>query len=372
MSATSRDVARLAGVAQSTVSYVLNGRRPVSADTRRRVEDAIRELGFQPHAGARALVSRRTRVIGLVVPFGTAGDPAGLIPFLDTITTCARERDHDVLLVTADEGADGLRRLAGRALCDAVVLMGIEADDERIPVAAALRVPVVTIGVPDVPSELHCVDLDFSMAGRLAVEELAACGLRRVVLLGHAESEVARGLNYVARFARGAERAAAVAGLGFRSVSPLEPEHGPVTEEVRRQLADTEGPVGFVVAGHRALPHVLAALRALGRVPGEDAAVVALCTDERAVAEPSEPSNVSTEPREVSRRAMDLLFRLLDKEGAGASSTVELVAPRLTRRATTAVPDTSTTVTTVTSTVPDTNTPGTSPTPGPTVTSSSP
>ena len=112
---TSKDVARVAGVSQSTVSYVMSGRRPISEQTRRRVEAAIQQLTYQPNAGARALASQRTQVIGLVVPFEPNDDTTGLLPFIETIAACAREQDHDVLLVTADEGAAGLRRLAADA-----------------------------------------------------------------------------------------------------------------------------------------------------------------------------------------------------------------------------------------------------------------
>ena len=66
--ATIADVAKAAGVSSSTVSYVLSGKRPISQATRHRVEKAIRDLGFSPHAGARALASSRTNVLGLVVP----------------------------------------------------------------------------------------------------------------------------------------------------------------------------------------------------------------------------------------------------------------------------------------------------------------
>ena len=55
--ATIADVASHAGVSMSTVSYVLSGKRPISEETRQRVEEAIRELGYRPHAGARALAS---------------------------------------------------------------------------------------------------------------------------------------------------------------------------------------------------------------------------------------------------------------------------------------------------------------------------
>ena len=52
--ATIDDVARVAGVSVSTVSYTFSGKRPISAETRARVERAVRELDYRPHAGARA------------------------------------------------------------------------------------------------------------------------------------------------------------------------------------------------------------------------------------------------------------------------------------------------------------------------------
>ena len=102
---TSKDVARVAGVAQSTVSYVLTGKRSISDETRRRVQDAINQLTYQPNAGARALASRRTNVIGVVLPSLSPGaDSVGLLPFMETITSLARAHDYDVLLAASDEG----------------------------------------------------------------------------------------------------------------------------------------------------------------------------------------------------------------------------------------------------------------------------
>src|SRR5580765_4241274 len=168
----------------------MSGERPISEATRTRVLDAIEALTYQPNAGARALASQRTRVVGLmVVPVhgpGLDGVPdAGALPFIETIASSAREHDHYLLLVTADEGSAGLRRLAGRSLCDAIVLMDVEARDERVPVAAALPVPVVLIGVPSDPAGLHCVDEDFASGAQLAVDELAATGHERLAVLGY-------------------------------------------------------------------------------------------------------------------------------------------------------------------------------------------
>ncbi|WP_433871919.1 LacI family DNA-binding transcriptional regulator [Saccharopolyspora sp. CA-218241] len=64
---TSRDVARLAGVSQMTVSRVLQGSTKVAADTRDRVLAAMRESGYQPNAAARTMRTRRTATIGVVV-----------------------------------------------------------------------------------------------------------------------------------------------------------------------------------------------------------------------------------------------------------------------------------------------------------------
>ena len=336
--ATSRDVARLAGVSQSTVSYVMSGRRSISTETRRRVEAAIDELAFQPNAGARALKSQRTQVIGLVVPFGPSVDVTGMLPFIETITTCAREEDYDVLLVTGGEGSAGLTRLAARSLCDAVVLMDIEARDARIPVAASLAVPVILIGVPEDPAGLPCVDLDFELAGRMAVDELAGTAHDRAVLVGQTPQMVARDVNFVRRFERGAVAAAATHGIQCDLVGPV--ERGPLgaAAAVDRGLAGGGDRVGFVVPHSPAVQPILHALLARGVVPGRDVSVVGLCTDVMAEASTPPVTNVSLEPRDVSRRAMRTLFRLLDRGQEAPSATVDLVSPRLTRRQTTLPP----------------------------------
>ncbi|MHA6628808.1 LacI family DNA-binding transcriptional regulator [Pseudonocardia sichuanensis] len=332
---TSRDVARAAGVSQSTVSYVMSGRRSISEETRRRVLAAIEELTYQPNAGARALASQRTQVIGLVVRFRPGADTTGLLPFIETIAGCARAEDHDVLLVTADEGSEGLTRLAGRALCDAIVMMDIEAADPRIPVAAALRVPVILIGVPDDNAGLHCVDVDFAAAGRLAVGEAAAAGHERIVVIGHAPDVVTRGINFVHRFEEGAAEAARSHGVALEMVSPVEPNRAGAEAAVAEALHRGGPRTGLVVPNSPAVQPVLQALLDRRLVPGRDVTLVGLCTD--AVAEASTPAvtNVSLEPRDVSRRAMQILFRLLDRAAEPPAELVELIPPRLTRRETT-------------------------------------
>lgn len=337
---TSKDVARLAGVSQSTVSYVMTGKRPISEETRQRVLSTIERLTYEPNAGARALASQRTRVIGLVVPFREVADRA-VLPFIETTTSLARAHDHEVLLVTSDEGSAGLRRVAGRSLCDAIVLMDIEARDDRIPVAASLPVPVILIGVPEDPAGLHCVDLDFELAARMAVEELAETGHDRLIFIGYPAETLDRDLNFVRRFLDSARATADRHGLPYELIGPVEPGRAGARAAVERVLAGhAEGRLGVVLPNSPSYQPMLSALEARGVVPGRGVSVIALCAD--AVAEELEPpvTNVSLEPRDVVRRAMRTLFWLLEPTIEGPPPAIELVPPRLTRRETVMAPQT--------------------------------
>lgn len=332
---TSKDVARIAGVSQSTVSYVMTGKRPISERTRRRVLDAMEQLTYEPHSSARALAGRRTQVVGLVVPFGGEGDTAGLLPFIETIAGSARAHDHEVLLVTADEGSAGLRRLAGRALCDAIILMDIKEHDDRVPVAAALSVPVVLIGVPADPAGLYCVDLDFEAAARMAVDELADTRHDEIVVVGYTASAMERGLNFAVRVLRSVRRQAQARGLPLTMIEPVEPGQEAAAVVADQLLSRRNGGrLGVVVPYGHAIVPLLHALRRRGVVPGRDLSVIGISTDR--AAEQSDPpyTNVSEEPRDVSRRAMETLFWLLDPGSGLDRPAIDLVAPRLTRRAT--------------------------------------
>lgn len=65
---TMKDVAKLAGVTQPTVSYVINGTATISDDVKERVNQAIQQLGYKPNYNAIALKTKRSRVIGIIIP----------------------------------------------------------------------------------------------------------------------------------------------------------------------------------------------------------------------------------------------------------------------------------------------------------------
>lgn len=142
---------------------------------------------------------------------------------------------------------------------------------------------------------------------------------------------VDRDLNYVRRFQRGAATAVRRHGLAH---SVVDPGTAPIGDAVDRALTGGGRP-GIVVPSSHAIGPVLHALAERGVVPGRDLSLIGLCTDAAAQAHTPAVTNVSEEPRDVSRRAMQILFQLLDRDGEPPAELVELITPRLTRRATT-------------------------------------
>jgi DNA-binding LacI/PurR family transcriptional regulator len=106
------EVAEAAGVSISTVSYALSGKRPVAPDTRRRIEDAVRDLGYSPNAGARMLAGRRTNIFALTEPLRRDTHAPTHMSFVLATAVAARRANYDILLLTDEEAQAGMRRVA--------------------------------------------------------------------------------------------------------------------------------------------------------------------------------------------------------------------------------------------------------------------
>lgn len=327
---TSKDVARLAGVSQSTVSYVMSGKRSISAETLRRVEEAMAALNYQPHAGARALAGSRTNTIAIVMPFVSDYVAGQLMEFVEEFVLAARRHDHDVLLVTAEEGIEGLRRIAGGNRCDAAVVMQVTARDERADLARSLDFPVVFFGVPDDPSGLACVDFDFEAAGRLLVEELVLHGSSRIDVLGWNADATAREYSYIVRFVRGVEGAASSHDVTLRW--HREPASDSFVAALDSAPARDGHRGGVVLAS--GLSGGMRAIAARGLVPGRELGVAALCSVTEAIDQVVPLTAVSLPAREVSRAVADRLFGLLQQDRPDQGG-VDVVPAALIRRAST-------------------------------------
>jgi len=194
------DVARVAGVSISTVSYALSGKRPIAEATKTRIAEAVHELGYRPNAGARMLAGSRTNILALTAPMHEDTHPPALMAFVLAVVTAARSYDYDVLLLTEGEATTGLRRVASSSLVDGIVMLDVTTDDERTTVIRELGLPSVLIGIPGDAAGLTCVDLDFEAAARLSLTHLVDLGHTSIGLMGHADILYGRGSNYAPRF----------------------------------------------------------------------------------------------------------------------------------------------------------------------------
>ena len=331
--ATINDVARAAGVSTSTVSYVLSGKRPISALTRQRVERSIRKLGYRPHAVARALASSRTNVLALMAPLRVDVNVSVIMQFVTGVVTGARMFEHDVLLLTQDDAA-GIERVADGSMVDALIMMDIEADDPRVPVLAGLRQPAVLIGLPSNAEGLSCVDLDFEAAGRTAVRHLAQLGHRQVALIGSSRAVLERHTSYADRMLRGFT--AQTAALGIEGLDePCESSHAGAIAAVDRVLARNPAITGLIVHNEVALPAVVATLRGRGRSVPDDVSVVAVCPQDVAVGQPLPLTSVDIPATAIGRIAVEMALARVD---GNQPAETRLLAPVLIERLSTAPP----------------------------------
>ncbi|MDH2416228.1 LacI family DNA-binding transcriptional regulator [Nocardioides sp. CER19] len=325
------DVAKAAGVSASTVSYVLSGKRTISKETADRVHRAIREMDYRPNAGARALASARTNIIGLVVPLRAGQNVPVVMEFVAAVVTRARSHDHDVLLLTQDEGVDGLRRVAASALVDALIVMDVQAKDPRLTALRSLDTPAVLIGVPERSTGLSAVDLDFAAAGSRAIEHLAELGHRRIGFIGQPPKVYERGTGYAERLLTGLHTAAAEHDVTL-SVAPCESSMAGLRASVTQLLDEQPGLTALIVHNESVLPALREVLLERERRLPDDVAVVAICPDDMASSHGIDYTNIAIPADELGTAAVDMVMSRLPGKN---SAETRLLAPDLTVRDTT-------------------------------------
>lgn len=183
------DVARLAGVSHQTVSRVLNGLPNVRPATRERVEQAIAQLRYSPSPAARALVTRRTRTIGLVTPSIADHGPASIAMHFGIAARAAR---YSVDAVSVpDEDPDAVRAAIENLLrqrVDAIVVVVVDIGVLETIRGYELAIPLVASASQPRRSP-RVVSLDQYRGARAAVRHLAELGHTQILhLAGPARS----------------------------------------------------------------------------------------------------------------------------------------------------------------------------------------
>src|ERR1700759_2228223 len=210
---TMGEVARLAGVSSSTVSYALTGARPISQATRDRIRHAMDDLGYTPNAFARGLKSKRSKILALLFP--RYGRDLGLssMEYILGASDHAQDRGYHLLLWTTDADAlDDLAQLAGQGLVDGVLMMEVRLQDPRISVLRKAGLTFAMIGRTSDQTGIDFADTDFDHCARGAVQHLTSLGHRHLGFVNLSEQAVESGRANAVRLHAGVMRAVEEAG----------------------------------------------------------------------------------------------------------------------------------------------------------------
>jgi LacI family transcriptional regulator len=188
---TSLDVAKAAGVSRTTVSLVLNEVRgiQISEGTRHRVIEAAQELGYVPNAAARALVSSRAQIVGLVLTRSThhIASDSFLTQILDGLIESVRAQGMRLLIdiIEPEHQKEAYLQLVRSKHIDGMILSGPRVDDEALQALTDDGFPTVLMG--QVPGKnFYCVDVDNFTASHVAVSHLVKLGHKRIACITNA------------------------------------------------------------------------------------------------------------------------------------------------------------------------------------------
>lgn len=182
---TLKDVAARAGVTPATVSYVLNDKKSISGQTKRRVLAAIDELGYVPDLSARTLSmsQRSSRLIGVVVP---QTEPGSRLMFqnnfyseiLGSIELHARQHGYHIIISATDVGESYLTLAQERNL-DGIIVIGMY-PDEFYRQMKKTQIPIVLIDSYCNDHYYHNVRIDDAYGSYLATRHVLECGHRHI------------------------------------------------------------------------------------------------------------------------------------------------------------------------------------------------
>jgi len=325
MALTLEELARLARVSRSTVSRVVNDQPGVRDQVRQRVWEVVEETGYQPHAAARSLVTRRTGIVGVIIPEAVTTlftDPFFGLLLYGITETCNAHHYHLMLSLFNGpaEPGDMYRRVVSSGHVDGVIVASAHQDDPLFAKLLGDRVRFVLVGRhPD--ERVSYVDVDNAGGARMAVEHLIRLGHTRIATITGPLS-----------MSHGEDRLA-----GYRQA--LDAHHLPADDRlvVRGDYTEASGsvaaqrllaasPTAIFAASDMMAIGALKTLREAGlRVP-DDIALVGF--DDLPIAGSIEPA-LTTVRQPIERLGsitMDLLLNLL-ANSSGGQSPLRMVLP---------------------------------------------
>ena len=312
---TMLDVAKRANVALSTVSYALSHTRPVSEETRQRILNVMEELGYQPHAMARGLASKHSRIIALLFPNPERGLGITELEFVTNAADAARENGYNLVLWPSEmHDPEELRLFAQQGLVDGVIVMEVRLNDERINLLREIDFPFSMIGRCTDTTGIGYVDIDFERTMEDAVAYLAGLGHTKIAFLNQSQSAYDNGYGPVFRSQVAFPEAIQAAGVeGISRFCRPAPQAG--YEICSELLALRPDLTALITMNERAVPGIMRAIAYQGwRIP-EDFSVMVIGSSE-GMAEMMTPPLTTSDiaAAELSRLSVDLLIHQLEEK----------------------------------------------------------
>lgn len=183
-----KDVAREAGVSTATVSYVLNDtpHQSISAETTSRIREAVRKLNYVPNLNARSLSSRKTNLIGVVIPQTEPGKEFMFSnPFYGDLLSSAeyeaRQNGYHLLLSGSESNQSYINIARNRGV-DGIIIVGAY-PTKWLDELQELAIPVVLVDTYVKDPVYHTIGIDDRLGGRMATEYLIKNGHRRIAFV---------------------------------------------------------------------------------------------------------------------------------------------------------------------------------------------
>ncbi|MEO0989417.1 MAG: LacI family transcriptional regulator [Pseudomonadota bacterium] len=271
---TLKTIAQATGLAQTTVSRALRDDPKIAENTRKRVADAAREIGYVPDRAAQRLRTGRTNVIALVL-----SPHSEIIGFRGSIMAGLSDAlagtSFHLTMTPYDSCVDPMRpveTIVRNRLADGVVFAGTQHDDPRVEFLLSEDFPFVTHGRTRRQDEHPWCDYDNACFTELALERLAERGRRRVVLFPP---------DAAYTFSSHMKEAAASRSksLGLHVTTPngltLASKAQAIQDFVVRQLSIGSAPDAFICPGEVLALAVMAAIEDNGLTVGREVDIVA-------------------------------------------------------------------------------------------------
>lgn len=315
---TSRDVAKMAGVSRTTVSLVLNNVQgiQISPETRQKVIQAAKELGYVPDAMAQALVSRRTKAIGLVLTrtHHHIATDAFLPKIISGLLTTAKQHNIRILIdwVETEHQESAYFELARAKRIDGMILSTPRLDDKAIRALESADIPTVLMGSV-VGSTLPFVDVDNVAAAEKAASYLIELGHREIACISNAPPEYTAAPERVQGFRNAMARAGVPVNERLICYADFDPESG--YRSMKSLLESGERFTAAFVASDNVAIGAKSALREAGlRIP-DDVSLVGF--DDIPWARYSDPplTTIRLPAEALAQQACSLLLSLIQGKG---------------------------------------------------------